>query len=126
MPVTNLLVVPCALFFLWMGYVALVRPRRFTRLLELDANTPLARSEVRAVYGGYGVAMGATLLAGLVFPRHLPGIATTIGIAMTGLAAGRVISCWLDRAMPRMARVFTVLEIGMALLLFGTLALPLA
>jgi hypothetical protein len=123
MHATSWLVVPCALFFLWMGCVALVRPRKFARLLELDANTPLARSEVRAVYGGYGVAMAGALLVGLLLPRHLAGIAATVGAAMTGLAAGRLISCWLDRAMPRMARIFTALELGLALLLFGTLAL---
>lgn len=123
-----LLVAPCAMFLLWMGCMALYRPRSFVRMLEMDATTPLARSEVRAVYGGYGVAMGAALLAGLFLPTGLPAglpaMATAVSIAMAGMAGGRMVSCALDKAMPRVAKVFTAIELGIATALWSAATSP--
>ena len=51
-----------ALAFLLMGAVALVSPHSITRWVAITALPVPARNEVRAVYGGYGVAMAVLLV----------------------------------------------------------------
>ena len=53
-----------ALTFLLMGAVALVSPHSITRWVAITALPVPARNEVRAVYGGYGVAMAVLLVSG--------------------------------------------------------------
>lgn len=51
-----------ALFMLGMGLCALVRPAFVVTFVGLVPSTADARNEVRAVYGGFGVAMAALLV----------------------------------------------------------------
>ena len=52
-----------ALFFLVMGIAALVAPARILAPFGVTVATADGRSEVRAVYGGFGVVTGVLLLA---------------------------------------------------------------
>ncbi len=116
----NASIVLCAAFFVCMGAAALWRPRGFARRLELDATSALALSEVRAVYGGYGLAMGALLLAALAWRALLPGVAVAIGAAMAGMLLGRLVSWAAERRLPRRALLFAGIEAALAAILFTT------
>ncbi|WP_324197736.1 DUF4345 family protein [Nocardia abscessus] len=84
-------------FFLGMGAYALAAPAALIRPFGIQLTEPSARYEVRAVYGGFGVAMAAVLAvaaADLGFLRG--GIMVTVGAALAGMAIGRVVSAVLD------------------------------
>nr|WP_281365566.1 DUF4345 domain-containing protein [Nocardioides panzhihuensis] len=87
------------LFFLAMGTYALVTPGALAAPFHLSAKTPESRSEIRAVYGGFGIAMAAVLgAAALDIGDIRTGAVTTIGLALIGMAGGRLISRLFDTA----------------------------
>ena len=84
-------------FFLAMGLYALVAPAALAAPFHLSVQTPESRSEVRAVYGGFGIAMGAVLgAAALDLGDIRTGAVVTVGLALIGMAAGRLVSRLFD------------------------------
>ncbi|MGW3012265.1 DUF4345 domain-containing protein [Streptomyces sp. NPDC001219] len=82
----------CALFFLGMGLYGLAAPARLVRPFRIALNGATARTEVRAVYGGFGIAMAALLgwtAAGPVDPLRR-GAALAVAVALLGMALGRL------------------------------------
>lgn len=115
------LVVLVAAFFLAMGVVALVHPERVVRLFGTPALSTDGRNEVRAVYGGFGVAIGSLVLASLGLPTLRPGILVSVATAVFGMALGRVISRVVDGRAGPYPRLFLAVE----LLLGGALVAAL-
>lgn len=91
---TTALIVIIGVFFLGMGCVALVAPTIVPRQfgMTVSGSGDNGRAEVRAVYGGFGLAMAAMLAVALVVAAARTGIIWTIGAALAGMAAGRVLS----------------------------------
>ncbi|WP_039797663.1 DUF4345 family protein [Nocardia araoensis] len=84
-------------FFLGMGVYALAAPVALIRPFGIRLTEPSARYEVRAVYGGFGLAMAAVLaVAALDLAALRGGIMVAIGAALAGMALGRVVSAVLD------------------------------
>ena len=54
-----------AAFFVAMGVLALVAPERILATFGTTGLTVEGRNEVRAVYGGFGVAVGVLLVAAM-------------------------------------------------------------
>ncbi|GAA0553360.1 DUF4345 domain-containing protein [Actinomadura livida] len=74
-----------------MGLYGLVAPAALIRPFGIAADSVAARTEVRAVYGGFGVAVGGALIWAAVTSgaaRH--GVLAAVGIALLGMAAGRL------------------------------------
>ncbi|GAB1514117.1 DUF4345 family protein [Actinophytocola sp. KF-1] len=93
------LLVVVAAFFLAMGVYALVAPAALARPFGIVAGSPEARAEIRAVYGGFGVAVAALLAVAVADAGGLRrGIAVTVAVALAGMAGGRVVSRLADRA----------------------------
>ncbi|RDH74443.1 DUF4345 domain-containing protein [Mycolicibacterium moriokaense] len=91
MSVAVILVV--AVFFLGMGIYALVLPQKLIRPFGIALESPVARSEVRAVYGGFGLAVAAVLgWAAFRGGDVGKGILITVGVALAGMALGRIVS----------------------------------
>ncbi|NKY88617.1 DUF4345 domain-containing protein [Nocardia veterana] len=86
-----------AVFFGGMGLYALIAPALLARPFQFRVAGAVSRSEIRAVYGGFGVAMAAVLGWSAVGdgPQH-SGTALTVGVALAGMAAGRVVSRLCD------------------------------
>lgn len=103
-----------ALFFLGMGVVALVRPEAVLAFFGLSTLPVDARNEVRAVYGGFGVAIAGLLVLALRDDALRNGIVVTVAVALAGMAAGRLASAVIDRAFGRWPAVFLLVEIGLA------------
>jgi hypothetical protein len=110
-----------ALGFSVMGTLALARPTLIATQFGTGAETADARTEIRAVYGGFGIAMAVLLTVAALQPRaehHRNGVALTIGVALAGMALGRAIGIMRER--PRglyPTVVFLVIELGAALAL---------
>ncbi|MEU7767250.1 DUF4345 family protein [Nocardia sp. NPDC049190] len=85
------------LFFLAMGGYALVAPAALIGPFGVRLTVASARYEVRAVYGGFGLAMAAVLsVAALDLGSLRAGIMVAVGAALAGMALGRVLSAALD------------------------------
>lgn len=90
-------IVVIGVFFLGMGLYALAAPAALTAPFNLSAQTPESRSEVRAVYGGFGIAMAGVLGAAALDAGDIrTGAVVTVGLALLGMAAGRLVSRLFD------------------------------
>ena len=59
--------------------------------LQDHAGEPASRSEVRAVYGGFGLAIAGVLVFAAIADGDLrKGILITVGAALAGMAFGRL------------------------------------
>ena len=61
------------------------------RPFDTTLGPPESRSEVRAVYGGFGLAIAAVLALAAVQESLQPGILITVGAALGGMAFGRIV-----------------------------------
>ncbi|MDI3405146.1 DUF4345 family protein [Streptomyces cavernicola] len=112
-----------ALFFLGMGLYGLTAPSALVRPFGVALSGPEARAEVRAVYGGFGVGVGcisgwAAFEPGGGLQR---GVVLAVGVALAGMAAGRLVARAVER--PRAFYpawfYFWVEAVGAAALLAG-------
>lgn len=93
----TLLTSAIAVFFLLMGLVGLVAPERITSIFGVPSLTADGRNEVRAVYGGYGVAMSAVLFAAPRLPAIHQGVLACVAAALAGMAGGRIVAALVER-----------------------------
>src|SRR4051812_6776909 len=90
-----------AVFFFGMGVFALAAPATMLRPFAITLSEAQSRSEVRAVYGGYGLAMAAILAVAAADPGfYRSGIMITVGAALAGMAFGRLVSAVVDNRTP--------------------------
>ncbi|MFM8597764.1 MAG: DUF4345 domain-containing protein [Mycobacterium sp.] len=85
-----------AVFFLGMGLYGLARPAALIRPFGISLPSTEARAEVRAVYGGFGVAIAAILAVAATGHAMSDGILITVATALVGMALGRLVSGVVD------------------------------
>ncbi|WP_433214559.1 DUF4345 family protein [Microtetraspora malaysiensis] len=91
-------IVVVAVFFLGMGLFGLVAPATLIRPFRMIADSSEARSEVRAVYGGFGVAVGGLLLMSLADAGGMrTGVVVTVAVSLLGMAFGRLVGRAVER-----------------------------
>ena len=90
------IVIAIGVFFLGMGLYALATPAALVRPFGVGLEGSTARSEVRAVYGGFGLAMAAMLSVAATDIAGHRLIIVTIAVALGGMAVGRLISAVID------------------------------
>ncbi|EMD23584.1 DUF4345 domain-containing protein [Amycolatopsis azurea] len=87
-----------AVFFLGMGLLGLVDPRRLIRPFGITLDSVTARTEVRAVYGGFGVAVAVLLgFAAFDVGGIQRGAAIAVAVALVGMAFGRLVARFAER-----------------------------
>lgn len=97
MPTTVIAVV--AVFFLGMGLFGLAAPAALIRPFGVVLSSADARTEVRAVYGGFGVAMAALLgVAAADLHGIRQGAVIAVACALAGMAVGRLVGWAADRS----------------------------
>jgi hypothetical protein len=106
-----------AVAFALMGVGALAAPERVTGQFDIPQLTANGRNEVRAVYGGFGLAMAGILGLAFVTPELRAGVCFALAAALAGMAAGRVLSALLDRRIGRWPGFYLGIECAGALLL---------
>jgi hypothetical protein len=96
-PLATAVNIVIGVFFLAMGGYALAAPAALIHPFGMRLEHAAARYEIRAVYGGFGLAMAAMLAVAATHDGPLrTGIMLTIGIALGGMALGRIISALVD------------------------------
>jgi hypothetical protein len=98
---------------------ALVVPRRVLSLFGVDVATVDGRNAVRAVYGGFGVAMCVVLGVALRAPGLRDGVLVCAAVALLGMAGGRVVAALVDGRPGVFPWLFGGVEIVLALVLLG-------
>ncbi|MGM0575344.1 MAG: DUF4345 domain-containing protein [Myxococcota bacterium] len=85
-----------ALIFGGFGAFFLGWPTEMANQVQITADTPATRTEIRAMYGGLQVGFATFLLLCVVLRRWLVAGLVAIGLVCAGLAAGRVLGVVLD------------------------------
>jgi hypothetical protein len=86
-----------AVFFFGMGVYALAAPAALVRPFGITLGESASRSEARAVYGGFGLAVAGVLVFAIGEEGDLrTGILLTVGVALAGMAFGRLVSAVVD------------------------------
>ncbi|WP_068278783.1 DUF4345 domain-containing protein [Aldersonia kunmingensis] len=99
--VSAVITIAIAVFFLGMGVFALGAPAALIRPFGVTLESPTSRSEVRAVYGGFGLAIAAVLTyAAFRGGDVATGIVIAVGAALAGMALGRIVSAVVDERTP--------------------------
>jgi hypothetical protein len=113
------LVIIVAIFFAGMGAAALVRPAVVWAPFGVEPTTPAARNEVRAVYGGFGIAVAILLVvADNASAGFRDGVLVATAVALAGMAGGRIIGFVVEpRGVGRFTVLFGVVEVVLALAL---------
>ena len=101
-----------------MGLAALFAPARVTGQFGISVLDVDGRNEVRAVYGGFGMAVATALGATLFVPEWRVLAAVSVAVALGGMAVGRVCSAIIDRHIGRFPMLYGAIEGGSALALF--------
>jgi hypothetical protein len=85
-----------AVFFLGLGVYALAAPAALVRPFGITLGQSASRSEVRAVYGGFGLAIAGVLVFAAIEQGDIrTGILIAVGAALAGMAFGRLASAVL-------------------------------
>lgn len=118
----------CAVFFAGMGLAAIARPGFVVGFFGIELKTYAGRSEVRAVYGGFGLAVAALIAFAVAAPSAISaGILLAIGISVGGMAAGRLLGGFLERRMPLgWVGVFLAVEVALSAALLSSASLVAA
>lgn len=93
---TLLVIALTGIFFAGMGVFALARPAALIRPFGITLPIPESRAEVRAVYGGFGLAIAGVLALAAADPALQDGILVTVAAALGGMAFGRLVSGIVD------------------------------
>ena len=81
-----------------MGIGALLRPQAILAQFGVAVETPDGRNEVRAVYGGFGIAIAALLaVTALGDPATAEGMVVASAFGLVGMAGGRLVSAANER-----------------------------
>jgi hypothetical protein len=95
MPIFSLLI--GFVLFAAMGATLLIWPEALARVTNQEPATPESRNEIRAVYGGFGIAIALALFVAMVYSDYRGGIMLTVGLALIGMAGGRGYAAYLER-----------------------------
>ena len=117
-----MVLVVAALGFAFMGLVAMFAPTRVTSQFGIPTLDADGRNEVRAVYGGFGLAVSAALVGSLFIPAWREPAAAAVAVALGGMALGRICSAVIDRQVGRFPMLYGAIEAGASLMLITALA----
>jgi ABC-type molybdate transport system permease subunit len=84
-------------FFVGMGLLALASPESISRINGTPTLTPAGRNEIRAVYGGFGLAVAAMVVLALCAPALRAGVLLAVAASLGGMAAGRLVAALIER-----------------------------
>jgi hypothetical protein len=118
---SRVLVSLVALFFLVMGVTALGDPLTPISFFGLTDITPDFRNEVRAIYGGFGLAVCGVLILSMFVDELRLGVRAAIATSVLGMALGRVISYALESPDGIYPGIFLVVEVTLGAMLISSL-----
>jgi hypothetical protein len=98
---------------LFTGVYSLVQPKKIKGFTGLEASSPRATTEIRAVMGGTFIGLG---LAALFFP--IRQVYMTLGMVYAAIALTRAVSMVLDKALEKSNLISLASELALIIFLF--------
>lgn len=95
------------------GVYSLVQPKRLKGINGLEAATPFAVTEIRAVMGGTFIGLG---IAALIFPVML--VYYTLAITYAAIAVIRGIYMIVDKSVDKSNMILLAYEVVLAIVLY--------
>ena len=94
----DVVIVFVAVFFLGMGVYGLAAPAALIKPFRIVLDSAEARTEIRAVYGGFGVAIAGLLALALTDAGGIRrGALVAVAAALLGMAFGRLVARAVER-----------------------------
>lgn len=116
MKLARSLVFASALIFVLVGAGFLLIPKQFAGVLEISLPTAMARTDVRATYGGLELGLGIFLILCVVRREWIrPGL-WAVALTVGGFAAGRLVGFVAEGKINNFMLFFLVLELAVTLL----------
>ena len=114
-----------ALIFIAIGAMFVIAPVYWATVIDIALPTPMARTDLRATYGGFNLSFGLFLGLCTLRPDWIrPGL-VGLGLALAGYAAGRLVSFVLEGTADSLMVVFCALEsLGAALSFYLQARIP--
>jgi hypothetical protein len=108
-----------ALVFIAIGAMFLIAPAYWAAVVEIPLPTPMARTDLRATYGGFNLGFGFFLgLCTLRADWLRPGL-IALGLALAGYASARLVGVIVEGHAHRLMIFFLALEaIGATIALY--------
>jgi len=94
------------------GLYSLIQPKKIKGFTGLEASSPRATTEIRAVMGGTFVGLG---IAALVFPVR--EVYLMLGITYAAIGAIRAVSMVVDKSMERSNVISLITEVILVVIL---------
>jgi hypothetical protein len=95
------------------GVYSLVQPKKIKDFTGLEASSPRAITEIRAVMGGTFIGLG---IAALIFPT--PEVYKTLAITYAAIAVIRGISMVTDKSMVKSNVISLISEVVLIIILY--------
>jgi hypothetical protein len=107
-----------AIVFAGFGLGILILPVQWAALVEIQLPTAMARTDFRATYGGFGLAVGVFWgICALRVEWVCPGLAA-LALAAAGFGGGRLLGIVAEGTASPLMLTFVILEIATALVSF--------
>lgn len=107
-----------AVVFVGIGLGFLLVPVQWAAVVEISLPTPMARTDVRATYGGFDLAMGVFLaLCARRADWIRPGL-LALGLAAAGFGGGRLVGILVEGTATPLMLIFVALETATAFVAF--------
>jgi Domain of unknown function (DUF4345) len=107
--------------FAAIGLGFLVMPVQWAAIVEISLPTATARTDLRATYGGFDLAVGIFLVLSASRPRWVrPGL-VAFGLAAAGFGSGRLLGILVEGTASPLMLGFAAIETVSAVLAFALL-----
>ena len=117
----TILIGTAGLFYLTLGTAALIRPETLLSSFGIGVQGRDGRNEIRAVYGGFPLAVAGMLGFSLLYARLSDGVLLALAVTTLGMAAGRIISALIDRGIGRLPAIFIGIEVLVAAMIAASM-----
>ncbi|HJZ81766.1 MAG TPA: DUF4345 domain-containing protein [Pyrinomonadaceae bacterium] len=121
MKLARVLLIGSAIIFVAVGAAFLLIPKQYAEVIEISLPTAMARTDVRATYGGLELGFGIFLILCVVRREWTRGGTWALLLATGGFATGRLFGLLFERTLHPLMLVFLLIELVVTSL--GVLAL---
>jgi uncharacterized membrane protein len=105
-----------AVIFIIVGAGFLLLPKQFAAVLQISLPTAMARTDVRATYGGLELGFGIFLLLCTVRREWVRAGLWALSLGVGGFAAGRLMGWVAEGSISNFMLFFLLLELAVAML----------
>jgi hypothetical protein len=99
-----------ALVFLVIGALFLVAPAYWAAVVDISLPTAMARTDLRATYGGFDLCFGLFLGLCTLRPDWIRSGLVAMGLALAGYAGGRLVGFFVEGRADKLMIVFGAVE----------------